>query len=112
VSAGRDLLRDLSADAALLLHQHGLPEGEARTMLAERGLRSEERLERELGILRDPRSRVHPFAYATGRRLIEPWLAAQGQTAGFARLLREQLSPGQLRSELGEPLALYPGSLV
>ena len=36
----------------------------------------------------------------------------QGQTAGFGRLLREQLSPGQLRAQLGEPRALYPGSLV
>ena len=112
VGWGRALLSDLWTDAGLLMHQHGLPESEVRSMLEDRGLRYGERLDRELRIVRDPATGIGAFAYATGRRLIEPWLATQGQTAGFARLLREQLSPGQLRAELGDSRALYPGSLV
>ncbi|MGH2456221.1 MAG: hypothetical protein ACRDHD_08200 [Candidatus Limnocylindria bacterium] len=114
VSVGwaRDLLRDLTADAGLALHQHGLPEAEVRQLLAELALRSEARIEHDLVGLRDPFSCVYPFAYTLGRRLIAPWLAAQGQTTGYARLLREQLTPGRLRSELGEAPALFPGSLA
>jgi hypothetical protein len=112
VGSGRDLLRDLTADAALALHQQGLPEADVREMLAERALRTAERIEHDFQMLRDPLWATYAFAYATGPRLISPWLEAQGQTTGFGRLLREQLSPGQLRAELGEPLPLFPGSLV
>jgi hypothetical protein len=111
VERARALLRNLTADAALVLRQLGLPEGEVRTMLAERALRTEERIEHDLRALRQPLGAAYVVSY-TASRLIAPWLASQGQTAGFARLLREQLSPGQLRAELGEPRALFPGSLV
>jgi hypothetical protein len=111
VERARALLRNLTADAALVLRQLGLPEGEVRTMLAERALRTEERIEHDLRALRQPLGAAYVVSY-TASRLIAPWLASQGQTAGFARMLREQLSPGQLRAELGEPRALFPGSLV
>jgi len=112
VAAARDLLRDLTCDAALELHQIGLPEAEVRSGLAERALRSADRVEHDLRGLRDPVWAAYAFTYAAGRRLIAPWLETQGQSAGFARLLREQLSPGQLRAESEEPPALFPGSLV
>jgi hypothetical protein len=112
VAPARDLLRDLTCDAALALHQIGLPEAEVREGLAERALRSADRVDHDMRGLRDPVWAAYAFTYAAGRRLIAPWLEAQGQSAGFARLLREQLSPGQLRAEIGEPLPLYPGSLA
>lgn len=112
VAGARDLLRDLTCDAALALHQVGMPESEVRRGLAERALRSPDRIEHDLRGLRDPVWAAYSFTYAAGRRLIAPWLEAQGQSVGFARLLREQLSPGQLRAELGEPLPLFPGSLA
>ena len=112
VAGARDLLRDLTCDAALALHQVGLPEAEVRAGLAERALRTDARVEHDMRGLRDPTWAAYSFTYAAGRRLIAPWLEAQGQSAGFARLLREQLSPGQLRAEIGEPPALFPGSLA
>jgi hypothetical protein len=111
VERGRRLLSNISADAALSRCQLGLPEPEIRAMLAERALRSDERIEHDLRALREPLSAAYLFSY-TASRLIAAWLESQGQTAGFSRLLHEQLSPGQLRAELGEPRALYPGSLV
>lgn len=112
VERARELMRDLTADAAYQLHQLGLPEAEVRAMLAERALRRDDRIDHDLRWIGDPLRGAYTFAYAAGRRVILPWLERQGQTAGFARLLREQLSPGQLRAEIGEPRALYPGSLV
>ena len=79
-------------------------------MLAERALRTDARIDHDLRALREPLGAAYVVSY-TASRLIASWLEGQGQTAGFARLLREQLSPGQLRAELGEPRALYPGSL-
>jgi hypothetical protein len=112
VERARELMRDLTADAAYQLHQLGLPEAEVRATLAERALRRDDRIDHDLRWIADPLRGAYTFAYAAGRRVILPWLERQGQTAGFARLLREQLSPGQLRAELGETRALYPGSLV
>ena len=112
VAGARDLLRDLTCDAALALHQIGLPEPDVRQSLAERALRTDARVEHDMRGLHDPLWAAYAFTYAAGRRLIAPWLEVQGQSAGFARLLGEQLSPGQLRSEIGEPLPLFPGSLV
>lgn len=107
----RGLLRNVTADAALALCQLGLPELDVRTMLAERALRTDARIDHDLRALREPLGAAYVVSY-TASRLVASWLEGQGQTAGFARLLREQLSPGQLRAELGEPRALYPGSLV
>jgi hypothetical protein len=112
VERARELMRDLTADAAYQLHQLNLPEVEVRAMLAERALRRDERIDHDLRWIGDALRGAYTFAYTAGRRVILPWLEQQGQTAGFARLLREQLSPGQLRAESGEPRALYPGSLV
>ncbi len=112
VERARVLLRNLTADAALALHQLGLPESDVRAMLAETGAahRCADR-PRPARLCAAPLGAAYQFSY-TASRLIAPWLEGHGQTAGFARLLREQLSPGQLRAELGEPRALYPGSLV
>ena len=111
VERARGLLRNLTADAALALCQLGLPEPDVRAMLAERALRTDARIDHDLRALREPLGAAYVVSY-TASRLIASWLEGQGQTAGFARLLREQLSPGQLRAELGEPRALYPGSLA
>jgi hypothetical protein len=111
VDRARGLLRNLTADAALGLRQLGLPETEVRSTLAEQALRTDARIDHDLRALREPLGAAHAVS-CTASRLIAAWLEGQGQTAGFARLLREQLSPGQLRAELGEPRALYPGSLV
>ena len=105
-------MRNLTADAAYQLHQLNLPEAQVRAMLAERALRPMTASTTTCAGSAIRCGRPTPSAYAAGRRVILPWLEQQGQTAGFARLLREQLSPGQLRAELGEPRALYPGSLV
>ena len=100
VERARGLLRNLTADAALALCQMGLPEPEVRAMLAERALRTDARIDHDLRALREPLGAAYAVSY-TASRLIASWLEAQGQTAGFARLLREQLSPGSCAPSWG-----------
>lgn len=95
-------LRELVAvqgNAALMLHHDGRPESEVRDWIQEVSPRQPERLDHLLRSLKDPVLRTYPFTYIEGARLISRWLEVVGQTAGFDRLLREQLSPAQLQVE-------------
>ena len=73
---------------------------EIRDFLMEIMPQPQARIDHFLRILRKPANKTYEFTYVEGARLIRPWLEVQGQTAGFARLLSEQLSPAQLRAEL------------
>ena len=99
VGRARRLLAPAASNAALLLHQDGLPGSEARGYLAEMGLLTDREVDRVMERLADPLLRVDPFSRAYGPRLVGSWLQATGQTDGVARLLREQLTPGLLRAE-------------
>ncbi|MDP9243648.1 MAG: hypothetical protein M3O77_01015 [Chloroflexota bacterium] len=99
VGRGRRLLAPAVANAALLLHQDGLPAPEVRGYLAEMGLLTEREVDRVMERLADPLLRVEPFSRAYAPQLVSEWLQVTGQTNGVARLLREQLTPGLLRDE-------------
>ncbi len=96
---GMNELQAANANAAILLHQDGLPEREIRDYLTDVGLVPAEHLEHLLRVLRDPVGGML-FPYTEGARLIRPWLELQGQTSGFWRLLSEQLSPAVLQADL------------
>lgn len=99
VGRGRRLLAPAASNAALLLHQDGLPPLEVRGYLAEMGLLTEREVDRVMERLSDPLLRVEPFSRAYAPPLVSRWLQVTGQTMGVARLLREQLTPGLLRDE-------------
>jgi hypothetical protein len=112
VARAREILRGVSANAALKLFHEGLPEAEVRAWLSETGLQSPARVDHELRALRDPLWRTNPFSYRLGPTLIAEWLEGQGQTGGYRRLLTEQLSPARLREELGERAPIRPAGLA
>jgi hypothetical protein len=99
VGRGRRLLAPAASNAALLLHQDGIPAPEVRGYLAEMGLLTEHEVDRVMERLADPLLRVEPFSRAYAPQLVSGWLQVTGQTNGVARLLREQLTPGLLRDE-------------
>jgi hypothetical protein len=99
VGRGRRLLAPAASNAALLLHQDGLPESEVRGYLAEMGLLTEREVDRVMERLSDPLLRVEPFSRAYAPQLVSDWLQVTGQTSGVARLLREQLTPALVREE-------------
>lgn len=86
--------------ASLMAHRDGRSNDEIRDFLMELMPQPQARIDHFLRIVRDPANKTYEFTYVEGARLIRPWLELQGQTAGFARLLSEQLSPSQLRAEL------------
>ena len=112
VERARVILRRATASAAIALHRDRLPVTDVRELLVEQGLYPDERTERTMKMIADPRHASFELTYMAGARLIGEWLEVQGQTHGFARLLAEQLTPDLLRREIGEPRALFPGSLV
>ena len=99
VAPARSQLRRARANAALMAWHDGLPIGEVRAWLAETALLGNERLDEEMGRLATPRGGARAFRSLVGPRVVAEWLEVQGQTHGLARLLSEQLSPGQMRAE-------------
>jgi hypothetical protein len=93
-------LEPVGGNAAILLHHEGRPLEEVRAWVREMSALDEQRLEHSFRILAHPLYRTYPFTYTEGARLIRSWLQVVGQTAGFWRLLSEQISPAQLRVEL------------
>ncbi len=112
VQRARRLLAPAMGNAAMALHQDEQPREQVRAYLHDVGLIDEGPLDAALARLDDPFWAVHAFTKTEGRRLVGEWLESQGQTHGYGRLLAEQLTPGLLRAELGEPPSLYPDSFA
>jgi hypothetical protein len=93
-------LAAIQVNAALMLHHDGRPEAEVRSWVQAVSPREPGRLDHMFRSFADPVLSTYPFTYVQGARMIRPWLELVGQTAGFARLLSEQLSPSQLTFEL------------
>jgi len=93
-------LRAAVANASIMLHHDTRPEPEVRAYLSDVGLMSPERVDHTIRILRDPVGRTYRFTYPAGARLVRSWLELTGQTAGYWRLLSEQLSPAALLADL------------
>jgi len=92
-------LLSAQGNAGIMLHHGGRRAHEVRAYLADVGLVPDDRLDHVMRVLADPVAGMI-FPYAEGARLIRPWLELQGQTAGFWRLLSEQLSPAVLQADL------------
>ncbi len=92
-------LQRAQGNAGIMLHHDARPEVEVRAYLADIGLVPADRLDHVMRFLRDPVAGM-VFPYTEGTRLIRPWLELTGQTAGFWRLLSEQLSPAVLQADL------------
>lgn len=60
---------------------------------------AEDAVARHLALWEDPLERADAAARAAGPPLVRAWLVRVGQTTGLARLLRERLTPSELRAE-------------
>jgi hypothetical protein len=96
----RLLMDATNCNAAIMLHEQGRPLDEVRDYLLEMTARSPELVAQSMRVLTDRIGRTYPFTYSWGARLIRPWLEAQGQTTGYARLLAEQHTPAGLAADV------------
>lgn len=94
-------LAPVTGNAALMLYRDGRPPDEVRSWVQEVSALDSTRIDHLFRTLTDPLFSTYPFTYTEGARLIRRWLEVTGQTAGFWRLLSEQLSPAQLLAEIG-----------
>jgi hypothetical protein len=101
VERARSQLGRAVANAALMVWRDGVRPSEVRAWLADSAPMSEARLDHEVLRLATIRGGARTFRRLAGPRIIAEWLEVQGQTRGLGRLLSEQLTPGQLRTELG-----------
>ena len=101
VERARSQLGGAAANAALMVWRDGVPPSEVRAWLADAAPLSEATLDREVTRLATVRDSARAFRRLAGPRVVAEWVELQGPTHGLGRLLSEQLTPAQLRAELG-----------
>jgi hypothetical protein len=94
VVAARDELGAVQPNAALMLHEDGVPREEVRDYLRRWSLAPEARVSQMLDFLTDPVWRTYVPSYEEGERLCRAFVG--GDPARFRRLLTEQLTPADL----------------
>jgi hypothetical protein len=98
IQTARDLLWGAQCNAALMLEE-GRPEEEVVRYVAKWAFMDEEEARRALPSLRRPFVEAYIFCYHHGRELLEPGMRGPGRDAFVRRLLTEQVSPSELRSQ-------------
>jgi hypothetical protein len=94
VAAARRVLRRVTVDAALMIHEQGAPVAEAEAYVRRWALSTAEEATHSVGFVIDPTWRAYTITYSAGRELCEAWVG--GEPARFARLLTEQVRVGEL----------------
>ncbi|WP_155298876.1 hypothetical protein [Deinococcus kurensis] len=90
-------LGGVSGEAAMRLHADGAPKAEVLDFLRTYALASEARAAQSLRFIQNPNFRAYIFTYSVGGDLVGTELD-RGGTDAYARLLREPVTPGQLRA--------------
>jgi hypothetical protein len=93
-SEAAEMLGSVRGNAAILVHERGLPVEEAVSYIARWSLVSRPRAEKSMQFVMDPTWRAYPFCYIDGVRLCREYVG--GDPARFERLISEQMMPAQL----------------
>jgi hypothetical protein len=105
-------LRGVNANAAFMLHADGVPRDDVIAYLQRYLLTTTDKAEKRLASLEDPILRAQYVAGSEGERLIRRWFELgplTEQLDRFGRLLREQLTPGSISTELSATGYGQPG---
>jgi hypothetical protein len=98
----RDELRVVGANAALLLHDYGLPPEEVRKYMERYRLGTPREVSKGLEFIQSPLWRSYIFNYSVGKQLLAPLLEGPDAVANFRRLLSEPFTPSQVRQWVAE----------
>jgi hypothetical protein len=94
IREARTPLRGIGLDAALLLHDGGASEEEARAHVERWALSTPKQAAQSVRFATDPTWRAYPVTYSVGRRLCGAYVA--GDPRRFRRLLTEEVRVGEL----------------
>jgi hypothetical protein len=89
-----ETLGHIGGNAALMLHEQGVPFDEVRAYALRWSLRSDARVDKGLQFVTDPTWRAYVFCYTEGLTLARRFV--DGDVARFRRLLTEQVVPADL----------------
>ena len=87
-------------NAALMVHDHGVSEGEVRVYLERWGLMTPELSAHMIRFMNDPTSRTYVFTYPAGQQVCEAYVG--GDPERFRHLLTDQVRIGELLDSLGD----------
>ena len=90
----REPLTCVTRNAAIMIHEDGLTEDDARTYVGRWGLAPADRAERMVAFVVDPTWRAYVTTYSEGLRLCRAFVA--GDPTAFRRLLTEPVRVGEL----------------
>jgi hypothetical protein len=105
-------LRGVNANAAFMLHADGSSRDDVTAYLQRYLLTTPEKAEQKLASLEDPILRAQYVAGSEGERLLRRWFELgplTEQVDRFGRLLREQLTPSSISTELSSANYGQPG---
>jgi hypothetical protein len=94
VASAAEVLGSVRGNAAILVHEQGLPPEEGVDYIERWALTTRARAEQALSFVMDPTWRAYPFCYIDGVRLCRQFVG--GDPARFERLITDQLTPSQL----------------
>lgn len=94
VAQAGGVLGGVRGNAAIALHEDGQSADEVISYLARWGMMSAARAAKAVEFIADPTWRAYVFCYIDGLRVCRNFVA--GEPARFARLINEQLVPGEL----------------
>ena len=106
IMQAQQALSSVAGNAALLLHEDGLPEQEVADYFARYALETPERARKRLSFIADPLWRAYIFTYHVGYDLLSAWLDLPADSEGdtrqsrFAHLLADQVTPGAIVSAI------------
>ncbi len=106
IMQAQQALSSVAGNAALLLHEDGLPDHEVADYFARYALETPERARKRLSFIADPLWRAYIFTYHVGYDLLSAWLDLPADSEGdtrqsrFAHLLADQVTPGAIVSAI------------
>ncbi len=93
IGAANWMLRALSANAALLLHEQAADAEEVVQYIMRYGLRTEQEARQQLRFISTPLWRAYTFTYHVGRDLLQRWFARGNALTRFRQVLTDQIYP-------------------
>jgi hypothetical protein len=94
VASAAEVLGAVRGNAAILVHEEGLPPEQGVDYIERWALTTRARANRALSFVMDPTWRAYPFCYIDGIRLCRRFVG--GDPKRFERLITDQLTPSQL----------------
>ena len=108
IREAREPLACVTRNAAIMIHEDGLSEDEARAYVARWALAPAYRAERMVSFVIDPTWRAYVTTYTEGLRLCRAFVG--GDPAAFRHLLTEPIRVGELLAAAGGDAAVSSGS--